>query len=808
MLKDITSIKFKGAGLDSLTSFDVFDPHDKYDGNKSKPIKGTLLFGRNGSGKSTIAKAFRKIVGEDVSIVEQAEVYGDDGNYITLTEAEKARIFVFDEDFVAKNVKMQEDHLETIVMLGPLADLTEKVNEARAKSSEIEKDFTKQKDSYEEYTNEKNEKSPQYYLRAIINALRGDANWAGRDKRIKENKVNSQVNSETYKQFVGIKPSKTRDELIIVFEEKLKELEGRKEGAGVVNVHVPEIEKQIYSYDENKVRELLAQKIEKPELSDREKKIVNLLQEMGYETIQKRLNFFKKTEIKECPYCYQPLSSDYKKSLVQSIEKVLNREMEEHIECLQQYLSFEIISMDLNPFEKLANYGLCNNLVQKINKSIEENQKKLKEKISNPYEPINISETTIKKDIEELSTALIELERQRVLYNEEAKKTNVIINELNRINVEITSYDISSYLKKLSTQQKKQEEAKQLFEMTQAKYEAIKKEINDLESSIKNIHIAIDSINMSLRYIFMSDERLKIVLEDESYKILVNGKRVRPCDVSVGERNVIGLSYFFTKILAGQNEENAYSNDYIIVLDDPISSYDMENRVGIATFLKYKLSEFLESNVDSKVLLMTHDLMTYYDSYKFLEEIKQKCDEKWKPILGERTIFKTLEMENWKLCEFKYRKRQEYTELMQAIYNYACGKDDSNELVIGNMMRQVLETFSTFIYKKGIEEVSTSDDVLNCLPQKEYVPYFKNSMYRLVLHGGSHKEEQIKSMKDLTFFDHISHEEKKRTAKDILSFIYLLNSLHLVEHLNGCSEVKETLDKWCEKILEMGVGSR
>lgn len=116
------------------------------------------------------------------------------------------------------------------------------------------------------------------------------------------------------------------------------------------------------------------------------------------------------------------------------------------------------------------------------------------------------------------------------------------------------------------------------------------------------------------------------------------------------------------------------------------------------------------------------------------------------------------------------------------------------------MMHQALEAFSTFEYKKGIEDVSTNEQILGLLPEQEYVSYYKNLMYRLVLHGGSHKEEQIKTMNDFNFFSLISDIEKKRTAKDVLCFIYLLNKRHLLEHLMNCGNVDTELQTWCQDI--------
>ena len=80
--------------------------------------------------------------------------------------------------------------------------------------------------------------------------------------------------------------------------------------------------------------------------------------------------------------------------------------------------------------------------------------------------------------------------------------------------------------------------------------------------------------------------------------------------------------------------------------------------------------------------------------------------------------------------------------------------------------------------------------------------YYENLMYRLVLHGGSHREEEIKSMHDFHFFELISKEEKVRTAKDILCFIFLLNKKHVLTHLSACgSNAEKTIQSWCNDII-------
>lgn len=127
MLKEICGIELCGANFENPTRLDMFNP---IDGSTQKTIKGTLLYGRNGSGKSTIARGFRKIIGEKDQPINYASVLDKSGSPIVLTESEKKKIFIFDEDYVDKNVKLQEDHLDTIVMLGKQADLTEQIAKA------------------------------------------------------------------------------------------------------------------------------------------------------------------------------------------------------------------------------------------------------------------------------------------------------------------------------------------------------------------------------------------------------------------------------------------------------------------------------------------------------------------------------------------------------------------------------------------------------------------------------------------------------------------------------------------------------
>lgn len=793
MLKDVIGIKLAGGNFESLTELDLLDPTD---GNRVKLVKGSILYGRNGSGKSTIAKAVKKIISGGNLHITQAEMKDIHGNAIILTDDEKARVFVFDEEFVDENVKLQEDGLNTIVMLGQQADLANQISQAQTELNIAKQELEAQKTIVlNEFENQSNSKSPKYYINQMRTALQGDNNWAGRDKVIKEGRQNTGVKDDTYKQFLNRSPVKNRDELIILFNDKLKELKQAQKGDAAIKTKVPMLS---LNYDDVTVQKLLSTKIEKPILSEREKYLLQLVQKGQSNLLADMLNTFGNRNIKKCPYCLQPLEDDYKKKLASSIQKVLSKIVEEHQQELQKLVVPELY-IDLSMFDKLGDKkNTCVDMTQKINQILVENNAKLQQKMKDPYTPVQIEITNIGMLLDELKKSLEELEEARVEFNKKVQATEPIKKELVKLNSDIAYYDINQLAQRYEMQQSAYIKEQQKQSEKQNVYVQKKNIVEELEARRKNIQIALNVINNSLKYIFFSEDRLKIEYQNDTYILLSNGHAVKPSEISLGERNIIALCYFFANIMQNKEVSTTYDKEYLMVIDDPISSFDMENKVGIMSFLKYQLEKFLLGNVDTKAIIMTHDLRSFYDLDKIFEELIEKCNEKFQ---GKKAKFNRWELKQQVLKPFEYKSRQEYTELIKTIYNYALGNANEYEIVIGNMLRQTLEAFSTFQYKKGIERVSTDTDILDSLSEEAYKSYFSNLMYRLILHGGSHREEQIKALDDMNFFSVVSSNEKQRTARDILCFIYLLNNKHLIAHLKEYGNTAiVNLNQWCNDI--------
>ena len=152
----------------------------------------------------------------------------------------------------------------------------------------------------------------------------------------------------------------------------------------------------------------------------------------------------------------------------------------------------------------------------------------------------------------------------------------------------------------------------------------------------------------------------------------------------------------------------------------------------------------------------------------------------------------------------KNLEKHEYATLVNVMYQFAKSDNDEGELVIGNVMRKVLEAFSTFEYRKSIHDVSNDKSILDIL-DSPYREYYENLMYRLVLNGESHFKDRVITMSDLNFFEVITLEQKRRTARDVLGFIYKLNKPHLLSHLKEESDAETHIEQWLENIKNTSV---
>ena len=166
---------------------------------RSRSMRGAsrqqLIYGKNGSGKSTISDAFsclKNNENEDFSCINEITFDG-----CSLLEDDKQSIHVFNENFIDSNIKIKENGIDSIVMFGEQVDIdnqiTEKENLLNVKKTEIKN----QNIIVNSFLEESNRNSPKYFLKQCISELKRDNGWAGKERIIKSARVNSSVTQAT-----------------------------------------------------------------------------------------------------------------------------------------------------------------------------------------------------------------------------------------------------------------------------------------------------------------------------------------------------------------------------------------------------------------------------------------------------------------------------------------------------------------------------------------------------------------------------------------------------------------------------------
>ena len=746
-----------------------------------------IVYGKNGSGKSTISDGFSQIAsGEDTeelsaSLIDRAD------NEIGLVP--ESKIFVFNEKYIDENVKIDADGLGTIILLGGQVDLQADIDRYTALLAAAQEEHDAAQTALESFENKNNPLSPDYHFARIKKVLQGD--WATTDAAIKGNKINSKVTEEVVREIGGLSVSETKEQLQQKFDETKALLD--KVADVTTSYPVPIGGVEFTDGFERVICDLLAKLVEKPVLTERESMILSMIQSGRQSIVEAAKNDFSDGATTVCPYCFREIDDEYRRSLINSINKVLNKDVDEHKAELRA-ISFPGFGQDYSHFTDL-DAGLVKEIQEQIEncqKLIEQYKAAIQLKLNSIYNPVNMAPIGLENSIQQLNVLLSKLESKRQEFVDAIQRRKAILRDLLLINKKTAHLQIGQAYRDYLKQQREMRAAEAKLQTKQKEVNETSEHLKALELQKSNVGLAIENINNALDYVFFSHGRLSIELKNDKYYLKSNGNDVKPKSVSLGERNIIALCYFFTQILSNQDIGRLYQDEELVVIDDPISSFDFENKVGISSFLRYQTHKIIKGNAKSKILFLTHDLSTFSDLQKIADEMEKSFK---KQKLGVSIKGRAFELQGRTLSD-PIKSINEYRDLLNMIFSYAMGNTEGLSLVIGNSMRRALEAFSTFIYGTGIAEVSFDPKVVKSLGN--HSRYFENLMYRLVLHGESHFETRVYALQDdLSFYRFISEEEKQRTCKEVLCFMYCLNPDHIESHIPDA--IRE-IQKWMADI--------
>lgn len=220
----------------------------------------------------------------------------------------------------------------------------------------------------------------------------------------------------------------------------------------------------------------------------------------------------------------------------------------------------------------------------------------------------------------------------------------------------------------------------------ESKVKAKNAEIQRLRDSKSDLADFADYVNGVLGDVGIG---FRLALNDKSYllKHSINGSELSLDDISEGERNLLSLVYFYYEMLS-DDKSNLKNNIELVIVDDPTSSMDDENRFYILELIKSIISS---PNIQSFVF--THSWRDYCDLC-YGKDANQGVKK-----------FEIRKVDGVSTVEVSNSVMMPYRKLFKEVYDFSQKQlaDVSSEesLHMPNAMRRVLEEYLRF--KIGIE---------------------------------------------------------------------------------------------------------
>lgn len=426
--------------------------------------------------------------------------------------------------------------------------------------------------------------------------------------------------------------------------------------------------------------------------------------------------YYNQRSIDECPYCGQPMQSDYAQKIAKEIERFTMMKGMENAKKIRKNIEKIISHLNREKMEEaITNY---NNIIETLaNNDILTATEK--------YHYIMDSDTSIVKiDIAELENLLWEkynnIFEKRYLPTKQ-KKT---INEINKLFRRLKALDdllnnlLKKYQEKLindTTQREKGailqlssdenrddvdeaiKKAKQYLE-DEEEIENIKKELDDIAGNVRTDKINEFLGQMNVRFsLFMRDKRFYVKLKDflpERY----DGDNKEKALFSDGDARALAFAYFMSEL----NE-----NGQTIVIDDPISSLDLNRKCIMA----YMVAELMKK-ANYQVIILSHDITFVERICNYYEDKEQEL-QKYE-LINHSGDIRTLMLDEYlktdeKVYESFILKASESTELIDKILglmslrSYCDLKNCSDETCRYIEMRSTFFTHTIYAQKGRIK---------------------------------------------------------------------------------------------------------
>lgn len=275
-----------------------------------------------------------------------------------------------------------------------------------------------------------------------------------------------------------------------------------------------------------------------------------------------------------------------------------------------------------------------------------------------------------------------------------------------------------------------------------------------------------------------------------------NGQElVKPSRLSVGEQNILSLCYFFATLARGKsftthtqsgNLEFSLMENQIIVLDDPLSSFDDGNKYGMTSLLGYLCQSILDGASKTKLIIMTHDSSFALNMSKMVKAVDDSKLSCWELQKDSSDV----------LIKSKFEDIDRYADMLRIMYDFVVPSQKSAVVPTPNDVRRVWEAFLSFeLGMTSIAEMGAMKNLSASFTKDQRIERFvKIFIPQLFINSDSHSKSQVING-NLYLRPTLMGKPYEDFVKNILSFMHIIAPRHVVWRMKKYKgEEKKILD--------------
>lgn len=318
-----------------------------------------------------------------------------------------------------------------------------------------------------------------------------------------------------------------------------------------------------------------------------------------------------------------------------------------------------------------------------------------------------------------------------------------------------------------------------------------------IQGAEREPEVILENIN-SLIYKVFGREYISLApgVQEGKYRALIQREEVPLSKLSTGERNVLALCYFFAYIMNGErcgSIEEFLKRDQIIVLDDPISSFDGNNKYGMTVLLVYLFHIILSNESKAKLIIMTHDSSFAVNISKAVKSINAELLAECELQYSDNHPLKTENFDDFDM----------YCSVLKDMYNFVIQGEDEAKIPAPNDIRRVWEAFLCFeLGETSIANMNILEAMKECCNlNSEEEKFLDAFISQVFLNIDSHSKDQIRSG-NYFLAPALEGSQYEYFVKQIVCFIHMVSPYHIAWRIGGKNDEKKERQQKLHELLE------